>query len=407
MSGVETGTEQESGVISSDGKPYFGPARAKDYNEASWGMTLTSTAVVELMPDPSPPERARRRDNDSGLCPVFMKPMPDKDRLPGLIAILGNSRMARDTLMLPNHTLADYGSNRNWWSGESVELARVVHAGQEEPEDIFKDIIHETQRLMAFMAKSDRAYGSVEALSRKLDTKYLESHLEKDIGLETCVERFLWAWSKAAELSGETNGSQLFRTTLQQPSSGDEENDRPAWLLCLERYEEDSASQNFYDATNALFWGSWDEDDETQPCITQLPGVLVFRITAPSTAKYPGVGLKLLSSWYADRYLEENKAVAKAVRKNHDSFKQVLSDICTRKENLEFKTLAKDSKKVASKALFEEAIKALPREPVAPDVYIDEKIPRPVAQGYQHLADQLTALHKKVEQKLKGLFIAC
>ncbi|KAF2457037.1 hypothetical protein BDY21DRAFT_371879 [Lineolata rhizophorae] len=174
-----TGGNQEMGVVGGDGTVapgiYFGPATKSSYDN-SWALVPTSggaaSTTLEVIPDPDPPQR-RRGGTGSGRAPAFLKPLPEGDRLPAMVSTIATIPLVRRALFNHAPVLEDYGYDPNWWSGAQVTAPEVIDLAADEA-DVFSispnvgahAILHETQRLVAFLQGTNRAYGSAEPLSR-------------------------------------------------------------------------------------------------------------------------------------------------------------------------------------------------------------------------------------------------
>ena len=78
--------------------------------------------------------------------------------------------------------------------GHQFKALRVVNVDEASSEQLLDDVIYESQRLMAFLDETDRAYGSPEALASLLTAK-VRGGSAKDGFLET--------WRKATLLSAD------------------------------------------------------------------------------------------------------------------------------------------------------------------------------------------------------------
>jgi hypothetical protein len=420
---------QETGVIGtdSDGKPYFGPARADNYDASQWAMTYTpSTAVAEILQDPDPPIRAR--DIAKGE-PVHMKPMPNKESLPNLFAILANIPLAREALLFRDYVLQDYGGDHQWWSGTSIELPQITivdgeHAAMDEEQaavDVEEtevneeqteankepagvmdklDVIYETQRLIAFLYASMRSYGSVDPLTR---LKGLRDPKSGYASLKTQADRFLWAWSSAAYVVGDDSGSgtpysDLFLTTAASEANG-EVNFRLLELL-LATPEQTETPRTLYDALDDLVWSGPSAGGERDYCLEKVAPVLILQVRNLK-ADDTGLGLSIPPTLYLDRYLQENREVAKSMQSNIAQCRDQLKSLEERKQRLQSTKHLNNGPAINTKALFESAGAFLkPSDDDERDSDIDPEH----LSLCEKLAAQLDAIYLRLEEKVKGTF---
>jgi hypothetical protein len=142
--GIEN--SQESGVIGNS-KAIFGPANKDQYYDtAQWAMVPTATEVI---PDPIPSQRRREEGQ-----PAILKPSPRFNYLPALIAILHSIPLFRNALLAPNVTQRSYWMGDDWWKGSPALPSRIIDTTEREA--VYgRDILYETQRLMAFLDRSE------------------------------------------------------------------------------------------------------------------------------------------------------------------------------------------------------------------------------------------------------------
>jgi hypothetical protein len=413
---------QETGVIGkdSDGKPYFGPARAANYDPSQWAMTYNpSTAVAEILQDPDP--AIRTRDINKGE-PVHMKPMPNKESLPNLFAILANIPLASEALLFRDYVLQDYGGDRQWWSGTSIELPQIIvvdteqPAGDEqhteevreqtevnrEPTDLSDklDVIYETQRLIALLHASTRAYGSVEPLTR---LKGLRDPTSGYAGLKTHADRFLWAWSSAADVVGNGSGSDnpysdLFLTVATSDASGEVKFRLLELLLAIP--EQTGIGRTLYDALDDLVWSGPNDSNDRDYCLEKVAPVLILQVRNLK-ADDTGLGLSVPPTLYLDRYLQENREIVNSMQSNVAQCHDQLKNLEERKHKLQSTKHLNSGPAIDTKALFKSASAFLqPNDGDEQDVNTD---PEHVSLC-EKLASKLDAIYLRLEEKVKGTF---
>lgn len=169
VAGNELYCAQETGITGSGGthntspvvNPNFIPAQEnKEYNPSEWALTVT--APPPATQEPLPAERKRPPDG----APAFLRPSFSSYYLGGALSILHTIPRARDSFLVRSVLLPDYGRNSKWWSGEKIGFSRAVDLdGPSFSVPDAEEIIHELQRLMAFLGGTNRAYGSVDVLA--------------------------------------------------------------------------------------------------------------------------------------------------------------------------------------------------------------------------------------------------
>lgn len=177
----------------------FGPATRLHYETDKWAMTLPGNQAEEIHLNP---EAADRKRPDGS--PAFLKPSPAGHRLPALLKILHVIPMAREALLNKSCLLPDYGCDSTWWDGTAIKRLRIVNVDREDSDISNDDVIYETQRLMAFLDDTKRAYGSIDALASN-------DAISRDNSDK--IETFFKAWLTAtAEAAPNTSVADIFET---------------------------------------------------------------------------------------------------------------------------------------------------------------------------------------------------
>lgn len=150
-------------------------------------MVLGNTSVQEIMNDPDPGERKRDLD-----VPAFLKPSAEIHRLSALITIYHEIPLIREAF-LPRTSLdavPDYGSDKEWWSGRAIDVPGVFGPDVSLPDEVTLEL----HRLMAFLDKTERSYGSVEPLANLNGVRLQENQRTKEAA-------FLTAWKSSVQQS--------------------------------------------------------------------------------------------------------------------------------------------------------------------------------------------------------------
>ena len=304
---------QETGVTDASGQ-HFGPARQTHYNMSQWAMSISGPRAQEILQNPEPELRKR----DPGR-PAFLKPALGKHLLPPLLTILHAIPMTREAFLLREYIILDYGQNSEWWDGISIESPKVVELdrGYDQDPD-WDDILIEAQRLMAFLDHTDRAYGSAEALA---NIKWIRER-------EDPVKGFLELWrGTAARLLGNEELRDSFSWAVLTEG---EVKDYPVIDCANLNSSQSNPYYTIYDALDDSLWSAFRATDTDAAQIERVPEVLIFRLHCICT---PAVshGIKVPSTWYADRYLKENADLARKMRLEKEFFE---NDIRKLKEAL-------------------------------------------------------------------------
>lgn len=290
---------QETGVMGGSGV-HFGPANKSHYDTNQWAMTLAQPRVTESVPDVEPQQR--RRQNDE---PAFLKPLPSRDFLPNLISILHCIPLSHNALLFDSNLLADYGHEPNWWTGTPTKVRGPIVVDGNLDDSSESDIVRESQRLMAFLDATERSYGSAEALSGMED---IVSVQHKDTGeeMKDLFEKFLINWElNALRMDPDSEVEKIFRSEISS-----EHGTNAFWTMDI-NLGAISASKpwSLYDVLDELIY----VPVEPTPSIKRFGQILVLRITHPELSE-GGLDMELPSSWYVDRYLEENLEKTKVMK---------------------------------------------------------------------------------------------
>ncbi|WPH00899.1 Hypothetical protein R9X50_00373300 [Acrodontium crateriforme] len=196
--------QQEAGIIGVDGnQTKYGPATRSDYDSGQWAMVPTASArqiggfaASEIVPDVS----IEAQKHVPGE-PRVLKYVPNGDYLASLITVLHSIPAARESLLMRQNLLPDYGEDEEWWKGHSISLPTIVNLEDGRPveEDSGQGnddgLIAEVQRLMAFLDASDRSVASPAALAQ---TESMKNDTTIYTASKTVAELFLNKWMVAA-----------------------------------------------------------------------------------------------------------------------------------------------------------------------------------------------------------------
>ncbi|KAJ5512530.1 hypothetical protein N7463_002082 [Penicillium fimorum] len=382
--------QQETGVASNK-QPQFNKATRDHYEEGAWAMTLFNTSSEEVMISPDPEDRKRVEGE-----PAFIRPNPDGIYLGGLLTILHSIPLAREALLLRNKPLFDYGHEPQWWNGQPINLPKIVNVNDGKARDNdWDDIIHETQRLMAFMDTTKRAFGSSDSLAK------LKSMSSLSADSEESVTRFLEAWHGAAiQADPENPLATIFTSHAYRKDLFDEfaEPDSKE-LFTFEPPVEQDHGQTLYEVLDSALWSDRPGNELDDAWLDHLAEVLVIKLDA---LKKPNpVGVDIHSVFYPDRYLSSCRDFAREFREKRQ---QIQGDVMKLEQLIHRYTSPREP--VGSSTiteLLEQAAQAVPF--VAPEQVHESDQSSSGAAGPEtmRVAEELRAIATKIEAKLKDL----
>ena len=317
MSWSESQPGQETGVTDLS-KKAFGPAQREHYDAEKWSMTRTGAHTQEIFLNPESIDRRRQPGT-----PAFLKPAPDAAHLSALIKILHEIPIAREAFLNAELLRPDYGHDPQWWDGEPIKQLRVINVDQGYQDAYSHDLINETQRLMAFLDRTERAYGSIEGIT-KLQRSYQEGER---------ITNFFQDWQKfTTELAPNEPLSTIFesRGLKRDPEEAD---DKCQTFSCLPMNIGSGMVDNGYSLYDALDEVIWDGAEGSEVFLKDIGNVITFSATCYSTSG-SGIGIDIPSIWYPDRYLESSIQQAKEYRARKTTLENQINDLAAAKEQL-------------------------------------------------------------------------
>lgn len=369
--GIENG--QESGVTGNS-KPVFGPATRSNYDTASWAMVPAATASAYI-DDPIPSQRQREESQ-----PAILKPSPNFNYFPAMLAILHSIPQFRNALLSPAVTQPDYWVGEDWWKGSPTGRTRIFDTTVGWDEAYGLDIIYETQRLMAFLDNTDRAYATIESMLQ-MDA-WRESQVPDLQDPDDDMLKFLMLWSAAYEKQDpavQINGKLRSVVNTQQKVDS-------FVLDSMVTKREDGRTPDIYDVLDDTFFPNPDASAH----IMDISNVLILRLNG-SNPEGNDLGCRIPATLYADRYLERNRHVIEAMYNEIQQHSELHRKIKDQIDMTKYHTPAKrNSKPIESLKLIRTSMKAFQsktndEEPDARDVAT---------------LSQLQKLYESVESKL-------
>lgn len=391
LSESQTLPRQETG-ITDFGKGSFGPANRDHYDTDKWSMTYPGAQTQEILLNPEPVDRQRQPG-----APAFFKPTPSNYRVAALVKILHSIPLAREALLNTSHTLADYGRENEWWDGTAVKVLRVVNVDEDVQERDQVDLIYETQRLMAFLDETDRAYGSTDVLVELLGGVY---DAEKIVRL---LETWKYATGRSAE---DTSLINVFSSKGVKKNAETGEDLVSETFFCLtvgvEQHLVDRG-MSLYEALDEILW----VDDENEVFLEEVGEIFTLEVNN-LVFNGSGLGVDVPAVWYPDRYLESCKKQAKDMRNRKAAVQAELDDIDRTEEKMNmFHNSIGGSFKASSllakaTAFFEQTLSYQSATREASSINSNAEKGSNTFRS-DNAVDELRALSERISTKLKGL----
>ena len=389
MSESQTLPGQETGVADTSTKT-FGPAQREYYDTEKWSMTLPGAFAREILLNPEPTDRQRHPGT-----PAFLKPASDALHLASLVKILHAIPLARDALLNFELLRPDYGYDAQWWDGEPVKQLRVVNVDQGYHNACGQDLICEVQRLMAFLDNTERAYGSIEVVT-KLQGRPQDGER---------ITSFLEDWQRSTtQLAPDVQISNVFesRGLKRDPEEGE---DKCQSFSCLPISVDSSMVDHGFSLYDTLDEVIWEGADGSDVFLKDVGRVVVFSISCSNNSG-SGIGIDVPASWYPDRYLESSLPQAKEYRAQKTALDTRFNNLeASRELLLQFKTPRKpivdaSSLLATAKSHFEQT--AIHRERVRQTTDTNGLIESESDVRYKDVLEQLSALDARITAKLKS-----
>ena len=275
------------------------------------------SAGHEIVPDVEGIERQRKPGE-----PAFLKPLPFKDFLPSLITILHSIPGCRSAMLANQDLLLHYGHPGQWWSGESVEVPRTIGPDYDANREGMFDMVNEVQRLMAFLDKTNRSYGSAAALARLPALN--ESHAMEDHSV-----RFLKAWRKAsAVLQSDSSQQPLFVSTTAP--EGQREPDVVHMVNIAASDLPNEPGETLYDVLDKSLWQGSATGSRPGAWLENVAPVLALRLPTkmlPAQRHGTDLSVDIPGILFADRYHVSNKEIMLDMHKELESARAGIKSI--------------------------------------------------------------------------------
>jgi hypothetical protein len=300
---------QENGVTGAGQQ--FGPARGEYQDTNRWAMTVSKATAREIVNDPPPTDRQRKPGE-----PAFLRPSqrPGSETLAALLTIYHSIPLAREALLLPNYQQFNYGYEPQWWIGHQIEAPKIVSLDEHGAHHNRDDVLIETQRLMAFLDDTNRAYASIDALAD------LPSYYEKEA--ESELSRFLEAWNDGAMTR--SRDDPLTQVFTSHGIRHDPDNTTDKYFFCLEPMVDPEIDQTFTDILDSIIWSDQSLNQFlSNVWIDDIGDIMTFRLCDPKR-KQGKLGVEIPAIWYPDRYMEHFREASREMRVRRRKFLEEL-----------------------------------------------------------------------------------
>lgn len=392
---------QESGITGTD-EVHFGPATRNEYEQGKWEMVAFSkSSAQEILVDPDPAQRKRDLD-----APAFLKPSVQDHRLNALFTIYHEIPLTRNIFLKPLDVLPSYGYDPEWWSGKAIELPSL--SGEDSPEE--QTVDRELQRLMAFLDKTERSYGSADALANM--NEVMRAHRYHN----TMEAAALAAWKQLFEEESHNIVKKVFSKGVESPDQEDVPQGTEFAMLDLQLPPEDSDLETFYDIADDLLWPNLLIREVDQcPYLSHVADVIAFRFEG-NVESYKKFDIPAI--WYPDRYLKEGREAALEMRRQKLEVKENLDGYSNLENSLtSFQMRGPGGGKVVKiQDIFKASLRhdeaEIPEDEVLDDPELEGLPTSRQSKAAAMLSAELQKIMLKIDKKLKGephevRFLAC
>ncbi|KAJ5280142.1 hypothetical protein N7478_005514 [Penicillium angulare] len=386
------GTQETGVTAAAPSQAHFGKATRDNYEEGAWAMTLFNETAQEVLISPDPEDRKR-----IGEEPVFIRPTQNNLYLGGFLTIIHEIPLAREALLLRKKLLFDYGNDKHWWNGQSINLPKIVTIHEGSDDSDWEDPIYETQRLMAFLDSTKRAFGSSDALTNMRQMYATSSDSEE------AVARFLETWHSAAIRADPDNPlSMAFMSHAYKRELMEEDNEEPVSreLFVFEPVVDQGHGQTLYDVLDSAIWSDRPGENLDDVWLEHVGEILVMKLDSPENVQ--SVDVEIPAVFYPDRYLSTCQHLAREMRLKKLEAQQAVMRI----EQLiyHYKTPPNPVGTLSRSEVLEKAASATP---VALKTALDgnskSMTPEVAKEKAERITQQLRALATKIEEKVKAL----
>ncbi|PQE22262.1 ubiquitin interaction domain-containing protein [Rutstroemia sp. NJR-2017a WRK4] len=379
---------QQTGVIGTD-QVHFGPATRTEYEHGRWDLVPISS-VQEILLDPEPADRQRDVVNQ---VPAFLKPGLEDHRLGALLTIYHSIPMAKEIFLNRLSQEAYYPHEPEWWTGKPI--SKPISSVREDQYLVDEDkrFGQELQRVMAFLDRTDRSYGSADVIA---NLPFLTEQAEF-----TVESKFFLAWQNYMGSHGSLK--HLFSTGV--PGADNEQTQEPKTfaILDLQLPNKDSLCETLYDVADETLWYGRDFKLSNSSYLEHIGQIISFRLEgANKWEDQKPVHIPLV--WYPDRYLESARKEVLDMRIKKAAVEERIKRITERENFLTYHT-DKNGKTLKVEDIFKISLKhdqgALPDNRHVSDVLDDDSEFTQPPKG--DLSAKLSKVMSDINNKLKAL----
>lgn len=315
---------QETGVTNTS-TVQFGPASREYYDTNKWALT-THSSTHEIVLDPDPADRRRLPGE-----PPCLRPFSSGRYLAPILTILHSIPLAREALLCRDYVAQDYGYDDEWWSGGVVRVPSVVELAKIDTSPYYDEIIYETQRLMAFLDKTHRSYGSVEGVARH---EFLR-HEKPEVVLLKFIQ--LWKDSVGRKTQSSLQSEAFQSVGVKRLISTGEEKGREIFNVLELQLDNNTAQpdQTLYEAMDAMIWEGLTTNEDSVLYLESVGDVFCVLVTRPEGGKSERE-LAIPATWYPDRYLSEAQGLSRDMRAKKTELKRSIEKMEQLEEKLTY-----------------------------------------------------------------------
>ncbi|KIW71654.1 hypothetical protein, variant [Phialophora macrospora] len=303
---------QENGVTQTGAT--FGPAK-RDYNYEpnSWALTTYSTSreIIE-----HPPPSKRRRIGDA---PAFLRGSKETGYLASLLTIYHNIPLAREALLMPALRVHAYAHDNSWWSGATDENTKALSTDNTlRIDQNERNLLTEVQCLMAFLDRTTRAYGSVDALA--------DLQAVRNGNGDTLFHKFLEAWASAAlKQASQEQLTQVFSSIAMKANGPNDDTAVEKTLYCVDPFINHHPNETLTDLLDNTIWN--DEIGNIDDVwISHCAEIFTVRLQEPNSVSRT-VDISLDPVWYADRYMYECREEMQQIRRQVQAIRRQIEQL--------------------------------------------------------------------------------
>lgn len=300
--------------------------------------------------------------------------------------------LLREVFLNRGVTQANYGHDNEWWAGKAIEVPYLSGSEPDEREEL----TYELQRLMAFLDKTDRSYGSTDALANLSAVKKWQRR--RNMEIEAAV---LNAWKGGIETRETGQVSKVFSIGVAGEDREDKNDVTEFAILDIPFPPKNSSHETLYDIADAVLWPYPDSDTDisSSSYLEHIADVIVFRLEGDESHK----NIEVPAVWYPDRYLKSGRQAALDMRLRRREIEENLERIALLQDGLTHVSVKGGEKHINVQSLFKAALQHDVRQ-INDDSghsHSSEDAPMPVKPS--KLSAELQMIVASIDRKLLGI----